>query len=60
MQQGRNNNSYSELVLIAAPKFLGVLRGALDPATSTRVRGTLDKDYAGLKDHELIQRLEKM
>ena len=60
LQHGRNENAYRELVLIAAPRFLGLLRHALDPATASLVRGTLDKDYAGLKDHELLQRLDKM
>jgi protein required for attachment to host cells len=60
LQRGRIDKQYGELFLIAAPRFLGVLRGALDPATSSMVRGTLDKDYAGLSDHELIGRLESM
>lgn len=60
LQQGRNANHYQELLLIAAPRFLGTLRQALDTATSARVRGTLDKDYAGLNDRELLQRLEKL
>jgi protein required for attachment to host cells len=60
LQRGRIGKRYGELFLIAAPRFLGVLRHALDPATSALVRGTLDKDYAGLSDHELIERLEAM
>lgn len=60
LQQGRNENAYRELVIIAAPRFLGLLRNALDPATAACVRGTLDKDYAGLNDRELIQRLDEM
>ncbi len=60
LRQGRNANQFGELVLVAAPRFLGVLRDALDSATASRVRGTLDKDYAGLNDRELLKRLEKM
>lgn len=60
LQRGRNDNRYRELVLIAAPRFLGLLRGALDPATAALVRGTLDKDFGGLNDRELIARLEAM
>jgi protein required for attachment to host cells len=60
LQRGRTDGQYDELVLIAAPRFLGVLRGALDAATTQKIRGTLDKDYAGLNDHELIARLDKL
>jgi protein required for attachment to host cells len=60
LQHGRIEQSYDELVLIAAPRFLGALRNALDGATAARVRGTLDKDFAGLKDHELVKRLEAL
>lgn len=60
LRQGRNARAFDELVLIAAPRFLGQLRDALDHATATCVRGTLDKDYAGLNDRELLGRLEKM
>jgi protein required for attachment to host cells len=60
LQKGRIEGHYDELVLIAAPRFLGVIRGALDNATAQMVRGTLDKDYAGLKDRELVERLDKL
>lgn len=56
----RTARSYDELVLIAAPRFLGTLRRALDAATAATVRGTLDKDFGGLTDHELLRRLEQM
>ncbi len=60
LKRGRTDHRYRELVLIAAPRFLGALRQALDGATSALVRGTLDKDYAGLSDRELLQRLERL
>lgn len=60
LRQGRTSNHYQELLLIAAPRFLGMLRDALDSATAATVRGTLDKDYAGLIDRELLKRLEKL
>jgi protein required for attachment to host cells len=60
LQRGRLAKRYQELFLIAAPRFLGALRSALDPATSSLVCGTLAKDFAKLSDHELIARLERM
>ena len=56
----RNAHHYDELVLIAAPRFLGVLRRALDSATAATVRGTLNKDFARISDHELLRRLARM
>jgi len=56
----RNRHSYDELVLIAPPHFLGALRHALDDATATTVRGTLDKDFGRLSDHELLRRLDQI
>ena len=60
LRQGRLAHRFEELVLIAAPRFLGMLRDALDPTTAAKVRGTLSKDYAGLNDRDLLKRLEKM
>ena len=60
LQKGRIEGKYDELVLIAAPRFLGLLRGTLDNATTQMIRGTLDKDYAGLKDRDLIARLDAL
>lgn len=60
LQRARAHNRYRELVLIAAPRFLGTLRGALDPSTAALVRGTLDKDFGGLNDRELLARLEAL
>jgi protein required for attachment to host cells len=60
LHKGRTANRYQELVLIAAPRFLGVLRQALDSATASLVRGTLDKDFGGLSDRELLERLDKL
>jgi len=60
LSRGRLDRRFDDLVLIAAPRFLGVLRDELDAATAALVRGTLDKDYAGLNDRELIQRLDKL
>ncbi len=60
LQRGRTDKRYDELILIAAPRFLGILRDALDPATAALVRGTLDKDYGHLGDRELVERLEAL
>jgi protein required for attachment to host cells len=60
LRKRRVAHSYSELVLIAAPRFLGTLRAALDAPTSALIRGTLDKDFGRLNDRELLKRLERL
>ena len=52
-QQGR----YDELHLVAAPRFLGYLRKALDPQVERAVVQSLDKDLVHLDAAELTQRI---
>lgn len=42
----RTSNKMDELILIAAPKFLGLLRDKLDKPTQKMVTHTLSKDYS--------------
>lgn len=60
LRKHRNAHRYDELVLVAAPRFLGALRHALDAATAATVRGTLDKDYGNLEDRVLLERLNRL
>jgi protein required for attachment to host cells len=48
---------FSRLVLVAGPKFLGKLRGALFPSTARLVVGSLDKDLVELPEDELFEHL---
>lgn len=57
LQQARVQNRYERLVLVAPPRFLGLLRSALDSPTSQLVVGSLDKDLAAAKEPELIKHL---
>jgi protein required for attachment to host cells len=53
LEHGRVEHRYEQLVLVAEPHFLGLLRGALDVPTASRVRGTLPKNLAHVPTHEL-------
>lgn len=44
LEQGRTNQSYENLVLVAPPAFLGALRSALNPHLETLVANSLDKN----------------
>lgn len=57
LRQGRVQNQFERLVLVAPPRFLGLLRSSLDGPTSQLVVGSLDKDLANSKDSELVEQL---
>ena len=57
LQRGRVRNEYQRLVLVAPPRFLGLLRSSLDGPTAQLVVGSLHKDLATTKEAELIEHL---
>ena len=57
---GRHSGRYDELMLVAEPHFLGVLRAALDRPTALCVTGTMPKDYAWVVEHDLRKQVEAM
>jgi len=59
LQDASKKNKFSQLVLIAGPAFLGLLREHLDTSTSAQVVHTLNKDLVNMNDHEMQLYLEK-
>ena len=57
LKDGRTSDAYKRLVLVASPRFLGVLRGVIDGPTSALVVGSLDKDLAAHDEKQLAQQL---
>lgn len=53
----RNEHRVDALYLVAEPRFLGMLRGALDGPTAGLVRDTLPKDLARVPLHTLPKHL---
>lgn len=49
--------AYDRLILVAPPKTLGDLRGALSPATRKKVTGEIDKDLTAVTMGELPDHL---
>jgi protein required for attachment to host cells len=47
LDRGRVEHAYEHLVLLAPPRFLGQLRGALDEKVARLVVKSLDKDATG-------------
>lgn len=60
LDDGRTRQRYAQLVLVAEPRFLGILRAALPAATAALVSGTLDKDLASADPRELPKHLENV
>jgi protein required for attachment to host cells len=57
LEQGRVQNRYSGLVLVASAPFLGILRSQLPEGVRTQVREAIDKDYTALTERELAAQL---
>ncbi|MBF6987868.1 MULTISPECIES: host attachment protein [Cupriavidus] len=57
LADARNKQRYEELVLIAAPRFLGLLRKTLPAAVADVVTREIDKDFIHVPNNDLQQRL---
>lgn len=53
LEEARTKGEFEELVLIASPAFLGMLRGHLSNATLRCVAKTIDKNLVQLSEAEL-------
>lgn len=53
LDAGRKGNRFEGIVLVAEPRFLGMLREALDGQTAGRVAASVSKDLAHAAAHEL-------
>jgi protein required for attachment to host cells len=58
LANARANNQFDGLTLAAEPRFLGMLKGALDEVTARRVRRYVAKDLQHVPDGEIGSYLE--
>ena len=58
LNKGRLSNAYEKLVLIAEPKFLGILRAALDKNTALLVVKSINKELLDVKEEDLEKYLQ--
>jgi protein required for attachment to host cells len=49
LESARTNDRFRELIVVAAPEFLGQLRKSMTPPTARLIARELDKDVAHLK-----------
>lgn len=50
-------NAFEQLVIIAAPEFLGRVRGALTDRVQQSLYATVNKDYSAFDENELAERV---
>ncbi|HET8610185.1 MAG TPA: host attachment protein [Burkholderiales bacterium] len=59
LEQGRKKNLYQRLIMVAAPTFMGLLKGHLDARVRQLVTDSFEKDYTKTDDRRLKSRLER-
>jgi protein required for attachment to host cells len=57
IEQGRVNNAFQRVVLVASPVFLGLMRDSLGDTMRSQVSLEIDKDYVTLSPKHLRERL---
>jgi protein required for attachment to host cells len=60
LHRGRIEQRFDQLVLVAEPRFLGVMRGVLEEGTLNLVKGSVSKDLAQVPLHDLGKHLESV
>ena len=58
LDQGRTQNAYQRLILVASPHFMGLINQHLDPHVRQLVSDSIEKDYTKIKEKELAGHLE--
>ncbi len=60
LKRGLAAHRFDSLVLVAPPKFLGMLRDGMSGPLTRRVRDTLAKDFSKLDGNPLHERLDSL
>lgn len=58
LETRRQAGGFERLVLVAPPKFLGQIRGELQPVLATCVIRSQDADYTNMSDAELVKHVD--
>jgi protein required for attachment to host cells len=58
LDQGRTQNAYQRLILVASPHFMGLINQHLDAHVRQLVSNSIEKDYTKIKEKELAGHLE--
>ena len=55
LEEARVRGDFDQVILVAEPRMLGLLRKSLGSSTAAHLRGSIDKDYAA-SDRERLER----
>ena len=55
LEKSRNKNSFKDLVVIAPPSFLGVIKKKLNKELSKQVVSYMNKDFSSKEDNEIAK-----
>jgi protein required for attachment to host cells len=58
LDAGRIEGRYGQVILVAEPRFLGLLRGSLEQEVEKMVSGTVTKDLAHVEIRDLLPHLD--
>lgn len=57
LEHGRKEDSYTDIILIAPPTFMGLLQKHLTAETHKLINKTIEKDYTYQTDQEFLKNL---
>jgi len=57
LNEARSENRFSELVIVAAPHFHGLINQHLDDESSQKVSHHIEKDYTQVRDSDMLDTL---
>ncbi len=57
LERGLDAHAYEALVLVAPPRFLGLVKATVSAQVAKRVQGTIDKDLAAMAPREIERRV---
>ncbi len=60
LEKARQEGRFERLFVVAPPLFLGELRKSWKHPLAAMVAGEVDKDFSGLRDHELMEHLRSV
>lgn len=60
LKRALDDHRFDELVLVAPPHFLGLLRQVLDEQVAKRLTASFDRDYLELDVEALLERLQAL
>lgn len=53
LEEGRTHNRYERAVLVAEPRFLGLIRDAMSDSARDRISATVNKDLSHIRTQDL-------